>query len=175
MRLSLRDNLIKWVQFSAVSTSVRAFTFHENAFPKVPCRFEPNSVWDIRTMRPCQDVLPVRVRPSKRAWGQITSKSGIFFKNLFVRIYIADSTEINTGVSGACLDVISSSAWRFAPGKKGPGGVPLFSQWKFRMRHQGIDVSSACAPSVNPPSSKVLGDSQIPIYLWKFKQDWQNV
>ena len=43
--------------------------------------------------------------PPKGAEGQLTTKSGISLKNVFVRIHLAECTEINMEVSGACLDV----------------------------------------------------------------------
>ena len=66
-------------------------------------------------MRPCQIMFPVWIRPSKGFGGQITRKSGSFFKNLLVRNYETECTETDMGASGACLNVKVCSAWGLAP------------------------------------------------------------
>ena len=72
--------------------------------------------------------------PPKGLGGQITPKSGIFFKNLLVRNCQAECTEIDMGASGACLDVKLCSTWPLAPGKGGSGGIPQFWQRTPRRR-----------------------------------------
>ena len=54
------------------------------------------------------------IRPFKASGGQLTPKSCILFKNLFVRIYIAKCTEIDMGAFGAYLNVKLCSTWRMA-------------------------------------------------------------
>ena len=81
-------------------------------------------------MSPCEVVLPVWIRPFKKAWGQIIPKSAILFKNLLVRNCGAERTGIEKGASGASVDVEFCSAWRLAMpsmlGKGGSGGVSFF-------------------------------------------------
>ena len=55
-------------------------------------------------------------------------ESGILFKTLLVRIYVAKCTEINMGAFRECLNVKLCSTWRLAPGKVGLKERLLFWQ-----------------------------------------------
>ena len=85
-------------------------------------RFEPNLVWGIMVMRPCQIVLLVWIRPSKGLGEQINHKSGILFKN-FLRYYRAECTENNMEASVTYLHI---KLCHWVPVRGGSVCVPLF-------------------------------------------------
>ena len=96
----------------------------------------------------------------------MTSEFGIFFKNLFVRIYGAECTENIMGGFGPCLNVKLSSAWRLTPVREAQGASPHFGighenvffcrtirpiRIKFGMGHQSSETLSFCVPLLDPP------------------------
>ena len=64
-------------------------------------------------------------RPPKGLGGQITSKSGILFKNLLIRNYWAECTGMEMGAFGVYLDVVARHG-HWAPIKGVQGVSPYF-------------------------------------------------
>ena len=103
-------------------------------------------------------VYALLLDPHPHGWGQFTSKSGIFLKNL-VRNYRVECTELNIGASGACLDVKVCSTRLLSPGVFSSGNEhknvstqttsPI--RIKFGMRYLGNEALSDCASHLDPP------------------------
>ena len=138
-RLSLRDNLIKWVRCPSVHPSVnisqkRLLQITGPIHTKFGVRHQGNE--------PLSGCAPHLDPPPSGGNGrQLTPKFGVFFKSLLVKNYYAECTEIDTEASRACLDGNLCSALPLAHSEGGSSASPYF-----RKSHQNVFSSRTIRP-----------------------------